>query len=315
MPIDYSCRCGAHIRLPESAGGRQARCRTCQAVFTVPNPDQDDLLTLEDLPEDLESKPAISMPPRVIIEQDDSDKQTSFWYDLIASPLVFLDAGSLLSCLMIVGVWFILPLVSWLGMFGPYAFIFVLIVQVLLAGYICAFCFNIVLSTAGGEDDLPSVSVSNLRDDLVGPLLQFIGTWMLALAPWGAVRLAVWWWSLTLPSIILPGLLVLGTAAWPAIVLTTTLGGGLTAAISPITIARIMLASPIAYLAVCLCLAICEGINSLPDLPALAGASQGVLRAIGLISRVAAPIAVILSMRIIGLYYRHYKRRFPFEAE
>jgi hypothetical protein len=61
MPIPFRCACGRSLRVKDELAGRKVKCPECGGVLTVPRPDreeeEEDLLPLEDAPEEKESRP------------------------------------------------------------------------------------------------------------------------------------------------------------------------------------------------------------------------------------------------------------------
>jgi hypothetical protein len=320
MSISCLCRCGAQLLFPENAVGRKARCRKCQSVFTVPDNRPVDILTLAPFMEDMESTRPAAAPPGATRAEEESagDGQPWFWGDLLDSLLVLADPGNIIACLVIVALNFLQGLIGHAVPFG-FGPTWVLVIGAwgLVLGYLCSFYLNTILETAGGEDDLPTLRVDNIVEDLLWPLLQFTGSWLFAIAPAVAASIASWWWSLDLPQNLITGLGLVGGFMWPAIVLVVALGNGF-GGLWPHLLVRTMLVAPLSYLAIVGVLAVGAALSLLPSL--LAAVGLGPLgptseRVISVTTSLLAPVVCIVSMRAIGLYYRHYKIRLPFEAE
>jgi hypothetical protein len=175
-----------------------------------------------------------------------------------------------------------------------------------------------IVETAAGEDELPSVSVTSWLDDAIMPLLRFIGTWALVLLPF----LVLIFFDPGLPPIVLMAVAVAGVFFWPAVVLAVSIGGGFSG-LWPHTVIRTVLAAPLAYLAVWGAILVAAAITALPVLAPAIGLVQSLMisapaRAgflLFLLAHVLSVYAIIVAMRAIGLFYRHYKHKLPWSAE
>jgi len=314
MPIHYQCECGATIRLPDWSVGRRARCQTCQKTFTVPDgpswPESLDVNAPSLVKIYQDSAPATA-EPRLPGGRDQSqdaiqEKKHPFWKDLLASFALCFDAGNVVILLIIVFMHFWIVLLSFGGILGFFG-------QILVYGYLCAFYQSIIGDTASGEDKLPNTMVSNILDDLLLPLVRFIATWFAALIPTIAAHITALFLGVSVPSWLSTALVLLGCAFWPVIILAVSIGGGFSG-LWPHVIIRTALAAPLAYGAIGVTLAIAVGLMSLPELVPASWlpASFWTLHTInGILSAYAA----IVAMRAIGLYYRHFKHKFPWVAE
>lgn len=314
MPIRYQCECGATIRLPDWSVGRRARCQTCQKTFTVPDgpawPENLDVNAPPIPKPDIELvKPAPE--PRLPGGRDENQDwiqaaRQPFWKDLLDSFVLCFDVGNVVSLLIIAFLHFWLVLLGFAGFLG-------MIGTVLIYGYLCAFYQSIIVETASGEDKLPTAMVNNVLDDLLVPLLRFIATWLVALLPAIVVNLAVRIWGLSVPPELGPALIILGCVFWPVIILAVSIGGGFNG-LWPHVIVSTALSAPLAYVAICATLVVAVGLMWLPELvPATwLPASFLTLRTL---NGVLTAYASIVAMRAIGLYYRHYKYKFPWAAE
>ncbi|GMU21288.1 MAG: hypothetical protein AMXMBFR13_13810 [Phycisphaerae bacterium] len=374
MSIQYTCACGALIRLPAAATGRKAKCKSCGTIFRVPEATalappsgqvpaaaapakagrapqahgeraDDWLLDFADSETRATGEPVrvVDLTPPPLVQEDDrpgqrfldaqgarpaEDRdwiiapQRSFWADLAASFFFFLNGSSLVTFIVIsfVAMWD--ALVSYAPGFLS------LMGHALINGYLCAFYMNVIRETASGEDELPGVSVTSVLDDILFPLAQFIGTWAVALAP-AVITLVLFVNSsdeLTAlhamdPS-LWPGVVyalgVVGLALWPVIVLGVAIGGGFNG-LWPHVIIRTALGAPLAYLAILAALIVATAFMMLPwfDFFGLRAANLpiGAIVGLALVSIILGEYSAIVSMRVIGLFYRHFKHRFPWVAE
>jgi len=231
-----------------------------------------------------------------------------FMRDLLGSFALMLEPGNLVTLLIIAF------LHIWMGLMG-YGLLLGFIGRVILGGYLCAYYLSVITETAGGEDDLPSMRVTSLLDDILIPLFQMLGTALLAMSP----ALVVWIGSLIygqeVSSTTYKTLIITGVFFWPAIVLIVAIASSIRG-LWPHTVIRTALAAPLAYLLLWVFLLIPRGAEWVIErnLPALTG---NVRAAIGfsIASALWSAVTYTLAMRAIGLYYRHFKHRFPWAAE
>ena len=247
---------------------------------------------------------------------------------LVQSFVFFLDADNLLTFLLII---FVNASAMSLASMGirlqttigvpismGYLYLVALLVQLLVFGYLCAFYLATIVETASGEDALPSLWLTDAVSDLLLPGLRFIGSWLWVLlpalavmakatiqgdpVPWPAVRVAA----------------VAGLFFWPVVVLGVAIGGSFRG-LWPHLVVRTALSAPVPYLAVCLTLLVAAGLTFLPRVEPfcswLALLQTRAVLAVGLLNSALGAYAMILAMRVIGLFYRHYKGRFPWVAE
>lgn len=317
MPIHYQCDCGATIRLPDWSVGRRARCQTCQKTFTVPDgpswPENLDVNapSLVKIYQDSTPPPPTAAEPRLPGGRDQSqdaiqETKHPFWKDLLASFALGFDAGNVVTLLIIVFLHFWLVLLSFAGRLGFFG-------QILIYGYLCAFYQSIIVDTAAGEDKLPNTMVSNVLDDLILPLVQFIATWFVALIPAVVAQILSIFFDVTVPPWSSTALIILGCAFWPIIILAVSIGGGFSG-LWPHVIVLTALAAPLAYGAICATLVFAVGLTLLPELLPASWLPSS-FWTLHTINGILSAYAAIVAMRAIGLYYRHFKHKFPWTAE
>jgi len=234
-----------------------------------------------------------------------------FWKDWAESFVFFTDANNFLTL-------FFLTLINMTNTLLPHGGILGLLGSVLVNGYLCAVAMAIVVETASGENELPNLWIDDILDDLVMPMFRCLGTWAFCLIPVGLVQLLAWYNGLELPHTAFIALAAACAFFWPVVVLCVAIGGGFQG-LWPHTIIRTAWAAPLPYLAVWGALLVAAGVTFLPDTDLFAslGSRWGVrgmilLRMAGYAMSV---YAMIVAMRVIGLFYRHYKKRFPWVAE
>ncbi len=249
MPLQI-CECGAKCRFPASALGRRGKCPTCGAVLTLTGAEPTNIIPIADEPAVPDVTPTaraagfdapqpISSPP--IIEAPASSRGYA------ASVLdAFLFAWRLDNLITFLVLWICLAigftLLSFLLRGGFRAFIIGIFFALMIHGWYAAYRFAIVGNAASGDDDLPNISGS--RDDFVeyaSAAFSWVGTWILVMLPAGI-------YMLLRPAPLAGGpgaftgdllnflvqsadtvwflvLLIAGLAAWPIVVLCVSLGG------------------------------------------------------------------------------------------
>lgn len=337
VSIRYECICGTHIRLPERAAGRRARCTSCGAVFNVPRsgqcvpaakreaPPQDPVTEvglLAPSPMGVDGGPmspatrpvAVARQTRNTIGEDKS----SFWEDAAWSFVFFLNTANLsvlitvsLVQLLLVGLQF----VPFLGMLGW-------VLSLLFWMWLCSFYFHVVLETAAGEDELSTAGFSDIMEELIRPCLRFLICGAIALGPAYLVAVSGIAKEDEVPWHAVIPVGAAGLFLWPVMILGTAVGGGLPLRSIHLLILTVI-KTPLAYLSVCLLVGV-----------AIVSASVSTMGMDGLLTRlfgrhpplslvaisvvlggVVQTYAWIVAMRVIGLYYRHFKSRFPWRAE
>ncbi|MHC4441887.1 MAG: zinc ribbon domain-containing protein [Planctomycetota bacterium] len=347
MAIRYNCKCGAKIKLPDNAVGRKARCKTCSHIFTVPVdsiPEDEPIPWIDEFARtesetgdkspvevDIESQYPPPEPPPVPEQPqtDDEDDlygehewimppERPFWMDLLHSFIFFTYPANLITFMFITlihALTLILPFIPFIGCAG---IILGWMLTGFIYGYLASFCMTVILETATGRDELPTVAFSDAWEELFMPLIRFIGSWLLVLAPaiilppliakidsqlaWYAVRILVF----------------IGIFLWPVVLLCVAIGGGFRG-LWPHMIIRTVISAPIAYLAIWITLLAAAGLVIFPATPQFTSIVQrfapGAQFPLVLVNLIIGTYAMIVSMRSIGLYYRHHKKKFPWTAE
>jgi len=369
--------------MPVSTAGKKARCQSCGAVFTVPQPGYDpdeQPIPLEgaepprqseaaeepatggwladfarDEKESGNSSPVMMLDiapppgqqeaereaaaqerartalprvtPRLPHEQaqfHDTDRsgvvgpEMPFWQDLLRSFGFFLDPSNLITYLILGIAPFVL---SWIPIGG--------IVLGLIADlYIAAFYMAIVRDTAAGEDRLPEVVWMSSPFDLVMPLVHFLGITALAMLPAMIQVLASFdggdLWAFIDHVVQAPdrpvvrGLTILGLLFWPVMILAVAIGGSFRG-LWPHRMVWTVFRAPLPYLAVCGMLIIAVSLWCLPHLSMVQAQvdklGRRAIPAFFFARDLIGMYGMIVAMRTIGLFYRHYKHRFPWAAE
>lgn len=355
-PIRFECECGAKIKMPATAAGRKARCKACGVILRIPRPGRsptegaakkpaspstgssDDWLAalseqesdagdaapvVVDIPApqpakywEEEPEPEPSRDGNRAREDRDAirDPTASFWADLASSFTFLFTPGNLAAVLGIVVANALVAVLGWIPFLGCATFF----VSIAIGFYILAFYMETIRETAGGEDELPSLAVSSLTEDLVLPGLRFIGTGILAELPALGLMAGMWLTDRDIPWTAVKVLALTGVFFWPVIVMSAAIGGSITT-LWPHTVIRTVLAAPLAYLAICGALLVPAAVLVLPSMDffivAVESAAPGMMEKLEIVLFVVNTCAWIIAMRIIGLFYRHFKHRFPWRAE
>lgn len=339
MPTANCRSCRTLINYGPKHAGKAVKCPKCGEPVPLPEiqstPDDSDAgygLAPDDAIPALSSSaipPAISntsatlpqsMPRRLRPERI----QRTFWADARKS---FTFLAEMDNAIVVIGYAFMMTIYAGFSIMPG---IFWLIFSIIFYGMLFAFYIDIVKTTAGGEDDLPSLMEwDGFFDSALSPVVNFIGTIGVAMLPAFAVRMAFGWEMSSGESLIFMTLMALGWFFWPVIVLAvSTLGYGLVFRVD------LLLRTPFtafgAYLAVCALLLVALSFEYLGASAFYSDTTHQAMDSMH-ISRGSLPgflfvvfetfvlnaIAIsssVISMRLIGLFYRHYSDRFPWSA-
>lgn len=340
MAITGRCPCGATIHLPDSAAGRRARCRSCGQVFRVPGvafspaaapatagpaapqPSPDIELAPSDTPAQPRAYYDMPMAGARGVEGDWIEpSERSFWGDAAWSFVFFLDAGNLVTLLALCLLRTLTNAITTLSFMGIGMFLLPA-VSMLFTAWLWSFYVNIVVETARGEDGLPNVWVTSLYEDIILPAIRFMACWLVVLLPAGIAAMTMVYARGDVAWNVVAGIAAVGLFFWPVMVLGAALGEGLPLASIPMLILTVLRAfAP--YVAVCVLVAIAAGIAFASQrgldlfFASPRGANISAAGAVGmrLLAAAADIYAWIVAMRLIGLYYRHFKTQFPWKAE
>lgn len=284
-----------------------------------------------------DTTPPPFVPPsadQVVIEYDDDapvapksrserdwiiDAKRTFWGDLAYSFVFMFNPDNLVAFLVLPFIVTIMTFAfSLLGYAALAGSILILIICISMLVHMVSYLLNVMRTTASGEDCLPDLSYESLWDGLFGALAEFACSFLLALVPAGIGAGLMWWRHGEIDYKTITGLMLVGAFFWPAIILCVGIGQGISG-LWPHLIIRTALAAPVAYLAIGLVLVVSGAISALPYLPFLEPLLDRLSIHGGtvfyLICRGVTIYGLVVSMRAIGLYYRHFKERFPWTAE
>lgn len=302
------CECGTEYRLTERLYGKRVRCKMCGVEFTAPDPNfpglQDGSPT---------GGPSIEQYTAEV-DGDAVSNLTAFWTDCLRSFLFLRSVSSLLTFTF-------LAMAAAVQVFLPFAGCFGMIARIIVVGWILGYLFHVIREAASGETELPSFSLSEgSYEDVVVPLVKFLLS--LLVVAWPAVVFTmldtVYFISggLNLPFNPAFVLLGLGALAWPMVILIIAVGGpsGLwridliisTVAQTFVGYATAAAATVLAYSAVQFAEVLLQSRSH---------ADPGSVLVTGAGLQVLAVYAAIVAMRIIGLYYHHFKADFAWSWE
>jgi len=342
MPT-YTCTCGAGYKLPEGSEGKRARCKKCGVVFTIPQeplevaPPDDDYWDFEanrsqtpPVPEGSRfgipaggtaaGHPAGEYSPEELVAKGraamaGATKVRGFWADVGWTFALFTEPNNLA---MLVIVWVLHALLPVVAMAVPVCCFFFL-GYLVIYGWLCSYWFNVIEDAAAGEDRLPSLSLTEgILDDVIIPFLKFVGATVLATAPAIVCGLVValasgvaFGQTLSNPTGPLVATIAVSMFLLPMVLLVTAIGGIFSVIRVDLLCITIVRTFP-AYLAVCLLVggtSLLEGFAK--ELAGLAtgGGLQSFWVTLVLTSLLQAYFSIV-SMRIVGLYYHHFKKRF-----
>ncbi len=329
-----ACTCGAVYRFPESAVGKRAKCKKCGAVFTLED-DAEGPIPIADEPDaangvgrvPLVSNGGGAIPTTgmagtsVVVEE--APRPRSYFASLL-DTLTFLKRGH--NLITFVFVWAVLCTNALLSMIRPFGWI----LQLAIMGWYCAYRFEVILEAVAGEDDLPSLTYSgSLWEDVVVPWFKWSVSWLIVLVPsviglivvlgTGSAGMAaaetilkdgiggIVQAGLVGEALVYAILLFAGLFMWPIVVLCVAVGGFSTLSRIDLMIATIVKTFPVYALTV----AIVYGAEFLGAY--FEAGSRGLLRRAGTIG--VGLYLEIVALRMIGLYYHHFKQRFAWSWE
>lgn len=345
----YLCTCGARYRFPDSAIGKRGKCKKCGAVFTLKEHTDDSIPIADepDLPVDshLES-PAIPQQATSNLEKvitlptssrhDESDspgldaprtKGKMFASDVLRSYLFLLSPASLIVFLVI---WFVLVMASLASNIPIAGFI----INIFAMGWYTAYRFSVLASAAAGERTLPQVLITTeWLDDYIAPLFKWLGSWIFVLIPaiayiiidgdqyvsllFGGLSGILWGSRTTLG--IFEFLAFLGVCFWPMVILCVSLGGISSLRRIDLIFITIMKTFPVYLLTLLFVFGTVFGQIMMEKLivhnatsTVTAGGNSNLGSSI-LLDILIIGVSVyfeIALMRLIGLYYYHFKNKF-----
>ena len=206
-------------------------------------------------------------------------------------------------------------------------------------GWYMAYRLNVVAEAAAGESGIPNMTIGDPWEGMVLPFIKWVVAWMAALLPFviGLVYLVVLaqvtagqagtqlivalsgdflttFDDSASGGLVLGAVLLITMSLWPIVLLVVALGG-MRALIRVDLIALTITKTLPAYvLVVLLVYAGVVGPSLVAGLVRGPGADDGAAMGVGLGAEAAFSVLMvytnIFTMRVIGLYYHHFKQRF-----
>jgi hypothetical protein len=339
MTITHECACGAVIMVSRFAAGRRARCKSCGLIFRIPVPGRESYGELGrhdegercyPLSENHQEAPTptgstatrsasgVASTARSRLPRWKRASEASFWQDAWWSFVLVRDGTNLALLVVISAIQLILTALQSIPFFGFFAWP----VAMGFAVWLCAFYLHVVAETAQGDDVLSLFELSDIVEDLIRPCLRFVACGVVALGPAYLVLSFVTNSGQAVPWHVVGPLACAGVFLWPVMILAAAIGRELPVRYLPVLVKTVLM-TPGAYLAVCGFTGL-AGLLAYLSLPGaetlgarLLGTNGSLLLFFGVtaLGQVIGTYATIVAMRQIGLYYRHFKARFPWRAE
>jgi len=243
----------------------------------------------------------------------------TFWVDALGSFVYPVrDVSNATTCGFILLLSSVTVLLGFAGILG-------FIGSVIIDGWLVALFFSIIQDTASGSDDLPSLIGGNgMLDDIVLPGFKFIGAGAVVLGPAAilSIFIAFGW--------VAASWRLMGTFWFAAGVFVLPISLLLFAFDAPGAIFRLDLIvatifrTLFPYLAMWLILLVVAAVYGLTFLapgllefksPGSGGKLIETHIGLGFLLRMLGTFLALVAMRVIGLYYLHFKKRFAFDLE
>lgn len=253
--------------------------------------------------------------------------QRGFWADAFMSFVYPVMGGSNIANFIVILV--LNGLLVVMGIAAPFAPCiagpFLLIGSVLVAGWMFAMYLSVIHDTAAGSEDMPSLQMSDgVLEDVLKPLLKYIGAHALVLAP--GLLLMAFVGTGTLPqSWFFMALLWLAAGLFllPMTLLMFSFGA-MGVMLQPHLVVTTIFRTFLPYIYMWLMLLLAQLLAaafSMSDLFELFGVTDLIPElpdfgwVFGVFVSVLDVYLTIVTMRIIGLYYLHFKKRFTIVME
>ncbi|MBX3351728.1 MAG: hypothetical protein KF684_02240 [Phycisphaeraceae bacterium] len=338
--INFRCSCGAPIGMPDHAAGKTAKCMTCGSRLVVPAltqspvaapaaPDDDIPLELEPEPPRPVTRAPTALPPReperpaalhtkyttasseAHASARQARKQRGYFADALASFLIPLTPLGLVAMTGLTTLLVIMNIIP---------ILVVAILAMLIAyGALAAYCFEVIVDTAGGEDSLPMpAGIEEWASDLPEALIAMVATILATFFPMILVGTLFPMIGISDEATDIAMLVAMaaGVFIFPVAILCVAMGG-MGTLLRPDYHIRTILSAPGQYLLIwCMLLlvfAVQVGVGLLLESE---DASEGFLAFLLTIavSSLLTVYGLIVTMRQIGLFYRHFSDRFPWSA-
>lgn len=195
-------------------------------------------------------------------------------------------------------------------------------------GWLAAACMTVVEETTIGNDEMPGVKMEGgWVEDVLIPAFKYVATYVIAMVPLFVYLMACHYqWITDRRGIILCMWVGLGIFLWPLIMLLGALGEW-RILLQPHLIVLTIAQSVLPYLAIWLVLLLSQalwiasnfwwlllayGIDVRGWMPTLFTMEWLIFL---FVSEIVLTYLTLVSMRLVGLYYLHFKQRFAFKLE
>jgi len=318
--LTHRCECGAEFRYPPELAGRSGACKKCGARVTLPQPSEPQATPQpEQQADEYALEVAEIKPPRINfadayepeapapLSASAAAVSSGFWIDAFRGFLFWKDPDSAIKlfCMALA--------ISVFSVLAPFTGCLGLIVGLGMYGWIAGYCFNVIMYASSESDDLPDpFEFDGIHDSVIVPIAKVLVVTLALMIPSVIVGL------ITDNPIVRLGALGLSYFLWPGVMLIAALGGVLTALRLDI-VARTIASALLPYLAIWFMLLVGIGAMSLAGVAGLAGTAGSAIDlghpwvplVLGNLTGVAS---LVITMRTIGLYYRHFNEHFPWSA-
>jgi hypothetical protein len=300
----------------------------------IPNSDDGDEFKLADEPASIPTL-SVAQPPAANLQYastksvrssaktfaDDGNPRRSFWLDALYSFIYPFKNGMNVATFFIVAGFLLMKIpLEWIGIYGMAGrgFIF---------GWVAAMYLSVIQDTATGSEDLPGIRMQDgILDDIVMPALRYVGALAVALLPSAIYGIAYGldWLPDSLVNPLVPVVwLAVGLFLLPVVLMLFSFNAiGMVFRLDLIfaTILRTFLP----YMALCAMLFVVAFLGTIvsygPLLVLIGLPSAGFLSfkasmALRIVCDVGDLYMTIVAMRMIGLYYLHFKSRFAIQME
>lgn len=324
----WTCRCGARYRISPALAGKKLLCKKCgyseKTALQGPLPPAGD---------ELPSNTPIQFPSDrdVIIEESEQPRPSptnrrTFWADVAYSlvlPIEPQNLPALAICtffnLLALGlVYSVTQAVMW-GNISILTFVLSIAGAVAFT-WLFAYYMRIIAEVADDDDDLPATMTGSAYDVILRPFFTFLTTWFCLLLPAIALVYLGFYWDMYVPRVWFQATLIFAVAMWPMAILCVSIGGiGIFTRADLIlyTVFSTLVPYTIVWLLLLLTGACGYGLFRLLA-SEVAGRtpllSRHFLAGLVLLA-MATTFLSIVAMRVIGLYYRHFKHRFAWSWE
>ena len=360
--------CGARHKIPDTASGKRARCKRCGKPFLVPDRQPDSgRLSLTRLeppsgdtppaqpaapadplplapagPEPAATMPVGHVPLRVEPEAASGGGGYTVYFRLLGTSLLFFTRGNNLTSFIVMLIVLVVGEVATFGLqvLGCAGLIAQLLVWLIVIGWYLSFQLKTVQNAAGGEEDLPTVSLTGgWMEDIITPFFKMLVvnlvTYLPAvifLASAGALSAAIGgpatggaggggfpFMNADAKTLVIGAMLLLGGLFLLPMFILVVAVGSVGALVRMDLIVTTVIRSLPAYVITVLAVYACRALDltawvliAMGESSVRAGTSDvtviSVLLLAGLIA--AQLYLTIIAMRAIGLYYHSFKHQF-----